>query len=85
MSNQIQNREVTKIYLELVRGIVPEEEATINMPIGRSTKDRKKMAVTSKGKEATTNFKVLERFEKYTLLEVHIETRKNTPNKSTYG
>ncbi len=44
------------------------------MPIGRSTKDRKKMAVTPKGKEAITHFKVLERFEKYTYLEVKIET-----------
>ena len=85
ISNQIQNRKVTKIYLALVRGIVQEEEATINMPIRRSTKDRKKMAVEPNGKEATTHFKVVERFGKYTFLEIHIETRKNTPNKSTYG
>ena len=44
------------------------------MPIGRSTKDRKKMAVTKKGKEAITHFKVLKRYGKYTLLEVKIET-----------
>ena len=45
------------------------------MPIARSTKDRKKMAVSKDGKNAITNFKVLERFEnKYTLLEVKIET-----------
>ena len=74
MSNQIKNREVKKIYYALVRGIVPENEATINMPIGRSTKDRKKMAVTKDGKEAITHFKVLERFNKYTLLEVKIDT-----------
>ncbi len=74
MSNQIQNREVKKVYIALVRGIVPDDEATINMPIGRSTKDRKKMAVTSKGKSAVTHFKVLERFNNCTLLEVKIET-----------
>lgn len=74
MSEQIQNREVKKTYLALVKGAVPENEATIKMPIGRSAKDRKKMAVTSKGKEAITHFKVLERFEKYTYLEVNIET-----------
>ena len=74
ISEQIQNRQVKKTYLALVKGIVPENEATIKMPIGRSTKDRKKMAVTSKGKEAITHFKVLERFEKYTYLEVNIET-----------
>lgn len=44
------------------------------MPIGRSTKDRKKMAVDSRGKRAVTHFKVLERFGTYTFLEVKIET-----------
>ncbi len=74
MSNQIKNREVKKIYIALVRGIVKENEATINMPIGRSQKDRKKMAVRKDGKEAITHFKVLERYDKYTLLEVKIDT-----------
>ena len=74
MSNQIQNREVKKIYLALVRGNVSDEEAVIDMPIGRSTKDRKKMAVTAKGKNAITHFKVLQRFNGYTFLEVRIET-----------
>ena len=46
MSKQIQDRKVTKKYIALVRGIVPEDEATIDMPIARSQKDRKKMAVT---------------------------------------
>ena len=74
MSEQIKNHEVEKTYIALVKGFVKEEEATINMPIGRSTKDRKKMAVNKNGKNAVTHFKVLERFEKYTLLEVKIET-----------
>ena len=74
MSEQIKNREVKKIYIALVRGVVSENEATINMPIGRSTKDRKKMAVRKDGKEAVTHFKVLKRYNKYTLLEVKIDT-----------
>ena len=74
MSNQIKDREVKKIYIALVRGTVPEDEATIDMPIGRSTKDRKKMAVTKKGKQAITHFKVLKRYPKYTLLEIKIDT-----------
>lgn len=74
MSQSIQNREVKKMYIALVRGVVPENEATIHMPIGRSTKDRKKMAVTKNGKEAITHFKVLKRFEKYTLLQIKIDT-----------
>ena len=67
MSNEIKNREVKKIYIALVRGIVKENEATIDMPIGRSTKDRKKMAVTRNGKNAITHFKVLKRYQNYTL------------------
>ena len=74
MSEQIKNHEVEKTYIALVKGFVKEEEATINMPIGRSTKDRKKMAVNKNGKNAVTHFKVLRRFKNYTLLEVKIET-----------
>ena len=74
LSEQIKNREVKKTYLALVRGIVKENEARIDMPIGRSTKDRKKMAVTKSGKQAVTNFKVLKRYSDTTLLEVNIET-----------
>ncbi len=76
LSEQIKNHEVKKTYIALVRGMVKENEATINMPIGRSTRDRKKMAVTKNGKEAITHFKVIERFPKHngTLLEVKIET-----------
>jgi len=74
LSNQIQERKVKKTYIALVRGEIKENEATINMPIGRSTKDRKKMAVSEKGKEAITHFKVMARYKGYTLLKVNIET-----------
>ncbi len=58
----------------MVRGIVKENNATIHMPIGRSTKDRVKMAVVKSGKDAITHFKVLERYSSNTLLQVVIET-----------
>ncbi len=74
LSEQIKNREVRKIYIALVRGVIKENEATINMPIARSTKDRKKMAVDKNGKEAITHFKVIERFDGYTLLRIKIDT-----------
>lgn len=63
-----------KTYIALVRGIIKENEATINMPIGRSQKDRKKMAVIKTGKEAITHFRVAKRFKDYTLVELIIET-----------
>ena len=74
ISNQIKNRQTKKIYIALVRGVIKENEATIDMPIGRSKKDRKKMAATKDGKEAITHFKVLKRYENFTLLEIKIDT-----------
>ena len=74
VSEQIKNHEVKKTYIALVRGVVKENQATINMPIARSEKDRTKMAVSKKGKEAITHITVLERFDGFTLLEVNIET-----------
>ena len=74
MSEQIKNHEVKKTYIALVRGVIKENEATIDMPIGRSTSDRKKMAVNRNGKNAVTHIKVIKRYEKYTLVEVNIET-----------
>ena len=74
MSEQIKNHEVKKTYIALVRGVVKENEATIDMPIGRSTSDRKKMAINKNGKNAVTHIKVLKRYNKYTLLQVNIET-----------
>ena len=74
MSKEIQERKVTKKYIALVKGNVPDDEATIDLPIARSTKDRKKMAVDENGKNAVTYFKVLKRYDRYTLLELKIAT-----------
>lgn len=74
LSDALKNHEIKKTYIALVRGIIKENEATINMPISRSTKDRTKMAVSKDGKNAVTHISVIERFNGYTLLEVNIET-----------
>ena len=75
LSEDLKNHKIKKTYIALVRGIIKENEATINMPIARSKKDRKKMAVDKNGKEAITHFKVLNRYKgKYSLLEINIET-----------
>ena len=74
LSNQIKERKVVKIYTALVRGILKENQATINMPIGRSLNDRKKMAVRKDGKEAVTHIKVEKRYRNYTLIKVKIDT-----------
>ncbi len=74
ISNQIKNHSVTKIYTALVKGNISENEATIDMPIGRSNIDRKKMAVKKDGKEAVSHIKVIKRYGDYTLIHVKIDT-----------
>ena len=76
LTDMLKNHEIEKTYIALVRGIIKENEATINIPIARSISDRKKMAVARNGKEAITHFKVLKRSYENdcTLLEVKIET-----------
>ena len=76
LSEQLKNHEIKKTYIALVRGIVKENQGTINMPIARSKTDRKKMTVDKNGKEAITHFTVIKRYieENATLLEINIET-----------
>lgn len=74
ISEQIKNHEVKKTYLALVRGHLKENKATIDMPIARSEKDRTKMTVAKRGKNAVTHITAIEKFEDFTFLEVIIET-----------
>ncbi len=75
LSNQLKNRNIHREYIALVNGVLQKEEGTINLPIGRDPKDRKKMTVIgTNSKEAITNYWVLERFTKYTLVKVKLET-----------
>lgn len=74
LSEQIKNRKIIKKYIALVRGVVKENVATIDMPIGRSNKDRKKMAVKKDGKNAITHFEVMKRYNGFTLLDIKIDT-----------
>lgn len=75
LSKQIQERKVNRIYLALVSGIINHDTGTIDAPIGRDYKDRKKMAVTEvNSKIAVTNFKVLKKYKTATLVECKLET-----------
>ena len=74
LSEQIKNRKITKKYVALVRGVIKENNATIDMPIGRSDKDRKKMGVKKDGKNAVTHFDVIKRYNGYTYLDIKIDT-----------
>lgn len=74
LTEQWQNKKPMRKYIALTNGNIKEDTGTINRPIGRNPKDRKKMAVVSGGREAVTHFKVLERYGKYTLVECRLET-----------
>lgn len=74
LAEQWQARAVTKHYVALVAGIVEEDSATIDAPIGRNPANRQQMAAVRSGREAITHFTVKERFADCTLLDVTIET-----------
>lgn len=75
LSVQFKNRTVKREYYAVVHGVLKEEWGTIDAPIGRHPKDRKRMTVTEgKVREAVTHFEVLERFSKYSLLKIKLET-----------
>ncbi len=74
LAEQIQKHDFKKIYVCLVRGVISEEEGVIELPIGRHPTERKKMAVVRDGRYAYTKFKVLERFNEYTYVEVELKT-----------
>ena len=72
---QLEKKKVHRKYWALVWGVIPHDTGTINAPIGRDINNRKKMTVTSiNSKEAITHFRVLERYEKATLIELTLET-----------
>lgn len=75
LAKQIADKTVTRKYVALVQGVIAEDTATIDAPIGRDANDRKKMAVTDKNaKDAITHLRVLKRYEKSTLIECNLET-----------
>lgn len=71
---QIKIHSVNRIYKGIVIGNFKEETGTVDAPIGRNPKDRKKMAVVSGGREAVTHFTVLEQFKGYSYVQFKLET-----------
>lgn len=74
LADQLKNHTVNRLYVGLVFGVIQEEKGRIDAPIGRDPSDRKKMAVVKDGKRAVTNFRVIERYKKFTLVEFKLET-----------
>ena len=75
LAKQISEKSVVRKYVCLVHGIINEDTATIDAPIGRDKNNRKKMCVTGdNSKDAVTNIRVLERYSDSTLIECILET-----------
>lgn len=74
LAEELKDKKSLRKYWTIVHGNLPNDRGVIEAPIGRSEKDRKKQAVTAKGKPAVTRFHVLERFGNYTLVELQLET-----------
>lgn len=75
LAEGFKNKTIKKEYIALVCGVIQEDSGVIDAPIGRDAKDRKKMCVTSENsKKAVTHFKVLKRYEHYTLLRLILDT-----------
>lgn len=74
LSSQLKGRRVLKQYLVLVRGNPTPEEGTIEAPIGRHPRDRKRMAVVARGREARTLYRVVRRLNGYSLVRATLHT-----------
>ena len=75
LAEQLKDHTMARTYMALVRGVIAENSGEINLPIGRDTNNRQKMAVSrTNSKEAVTYFKVLQRFNEHTLVECHLKT-----------
>lgn len=75
LGDMIKNKEVERIYLAIVDGVIKHETGTIDAPIGRDPNNRQKMKVTDENsKNAITHFRVLKRYKENTLIECKLET-----------
>lgn len=74
LAAQLKAKTNLREYVALVHGVIKEETGTVNAPLGRSPKDRKKQAVVANGRAAVTHFKVLKRYQHYTLISCRLET-----------
>lgn len=75
LADGFKNKTIKRVYIALLTGVLPSNNATIDAPIGRDKSDRKKMCVTKdNSKEAVTHLKVIKRYKDYTLVEARLET-----------
>ncbi|WP_053983952.1 RluA family pseudouridine synthase [Niameybacter massiliensis] len=74
LSNLLKDHHITRRYHAIVYGNFKETEGTIEKPIGRSPKDRKKMAIVQDGRYAKTHYRVIEQFKQFAYVELTLYT-----------
>ncbi|WP_125605949.1 RluA family pseudouridine synthase [Lapidilactobacillus bayanensis] len=74
LTEQLRQKTNLREYVALVHGVISEETGTINAPLARDPKNRKRQAIVTGGRNAVTHFKVVERFADYTLIRCRLET-----------
>ena len=74
LSEQLKDHTLARTYEAVVIGGLKEDKGTVNAPIGRSPKDRKKMAIVPEGRHAVTHYEVLARYPGYTHIRCKLET-----------
>lgn len=74
LARQFAKREVIREYITIVHGVISHNRGRIDAPIGRNPHKRQQMTVIESGKQAITNFTVLERFDEFTLVNASLET-----------
>ena len=74
LAKQLEDKTCSRVYVALLEGVLKNDSGKIVTNIGRSNADRTKMAVVDVGRTAITNYKVIKRYEKYTLCEFSLET-----------
>ncbi|KRM35925.1 RluA family pseudouridine synthase [Limosilactobacillus pontis] len=74
LAAQLKAKTNEREYVALVHGVIKEDQGTVDAPLGRSPKDRKKQAVVADGRHAVTHFRVLRRYRHYTLVACRLET-----------
>ena len=74
LTDMFKNKEIKKTYVAIVDGVINNKSATINAPITRDVKDRKKMMVGKDGKNSITHFYVIKTFKNNTYISLNLET-----------
>ena len=74
IAKQLHQHSIKREYIAIVTGVINDVEGIIDKPLGRSSSDRRKMAVVPEGKRAVTHYEVVLRSEKFTLIKCRLET-----------